>query len=129
MKAKQINTVGRRKTAVARAHLKEGAGAVVINGKPLDNYFSGTARMVVMQPLVLLELVEKFDVRINVRGGGMTGQAGAARHAISRALIRDNPDLRGELKQAGYLTRDAREVESKKYGRHKARRRPQYSKR
>ena len=113
---------GRRKSSVARVFIKRGSGKIVINGRPLNEYFHReTGRMVVMQPLELTENVETFDVMVNVRGGGETGQAGAVRHGITRALI--------ELSAAGFVTRDAREVERKKVGLRKARRRKQFSKR
>jgi len=129
-KGSYTDTVGRRKTAVARAYLKSGEGKIQVNNKPYEVYFGReTLRMIVRQPLVALNALEKFDVKINVAGGGPSGQAGAVRHAIARALIKHDPECRPELKSRGYLTRDAREVERKKYGRHKARKRPQYSKR
>lgn len=126
---KNIGT-GRRKTATARVIVRKGKGAITINGKPLDQYFGReTSRMVVRQPLELIEAVEKFDIVIRVAGGGPTGQAGAIRHGITRALIRYDETLRSPLRKAGFVTRDAREVERKKIGLRKARRRPQYSKR
>lgn len=121
---------GRRKTSVARVFLKKGAGKIVVNGKPLDDYFAReTGRMVVRQPLELTGNLESFDIKINVHGGGETGQAGAARHGITRALIDFDGSLKPSLSQAGLVTRDAREVERKKVGLHKARRRKQFSKR
>ena len=130
VKGGYLHAIGRRKSAVARVYLKEGKGAIVVNGKPYEQYFGRqTLRMVVMQPLVLLEGTEKYDIKVNVVGGGPSGQAGATRHAISRVLLKVSDEFRPALKSAGYLTRDAREVERKKYGRHKARKRPQYSKR
>jgi len=121
---------GRRKEATARVWLKAGAGAVVINGRDINNYFGReTSKMVLAQPLALLEQVGKVDVTVNVRGGGLSGQAGAIRHGISRALTRMNPDFRSPLKKAGFLTRDSRAVERKKYGQPGARRRFQFSKR
>jgi small subunit ribosomal protein S9 len=121
---------GRRKSAVARVFLKAGSGRFVVNGKPLDEYFSReTGRMVVRQPLELTESLSGFDVRVNVNGGGESGQAGAVRHGVTRALIDFNPEWKTALKQAGLVTRDAREVERKKVGLHKARRRKQFSKR
>jgi len=121
---------GRRKEATARVWLKAGTGAVVINGRDINNYFGReTSKMVLAQPLALLEQVGKVDVTVNVRGGGLSGQAGAIRHGISRALTRMNPDFRSPLKKAGFLTRDSRAVERKKYGRAKARRSFQFSKR
>ena len=121
---------GRRKSAVARVFMKSGSGRFEINGKTLDEYFSReTGRMVVRQPLTLTNYLDGLDIRINVIGGGESGQAGAARHGITRALIDFNPELKTVLKQAGLVTRDAREVERKKVGLHKARRRKQFSKR
>jgi small subunit ribosomal protein S9 len=121
---------GRRKTATARVFLRKGSGAIEVNGKPLDQYFGRqTARMVVRQPLELTEMVNQFDVKVTVKGGGMGGQAGAIRHGITRALIEYDEELRKSLRAAGYVTRDAREVERKKVGLRKARKRPQYSKR
>ncbi|ASR90746.1 30S ribosomal protein S9 [Providencia rettgeri] len=121
---------GRRKTSVARVFIKKGSGQIVVNGKPVDEYFAReTGRMIVRQPLVLTNHVESFDIKINVHGGGESGQAGAARHGITRALIDYDATLKTELKQAGLVTRDAREVERKKVGLHKARRRKQFSKR
>ena len=121
---------GRRKSAVARVFMKSGSGKFVVNGKTLEQYFSReTGLMVVRQPLELTNNLSGFDVRINVMGGGESGQAGAVRHGITRALIDFNPELKTTLKQAGLVTRDAREVERKKVGLHKARRRKQFSKR
>ena len=121
---------GRRKSAVARVFLTKGTGSIVVNGKPLDQYFSReTGRMVVRQPLVLTNSLESFDILVNVVGGGETGQAGAVRHGITRALVDYDAALKGTLKAAGLVTRDAREVERKKVGLHKARRRKQFSKR
>lgn len=121
---------GRRKSAVARVFMKAGSGRFIVNGKPLDEYFSReTGRMVVRQPLGLTESLNGFDVRVNVDGGGESGQAGAIRHGVTRALIDFNPEWKKALKQAGLVTRDAREVERKKVGLHKARRRKQFSKR
>jgi len=121
---------GRRKSAVARVFLKAGSGNIVVNGKPLDEFFSReTGRMIVRQPLVLTENESAFDILVNVTGGGESGQAGAVRHGITRALIDFNEELKGELRRAGFVTRDAREVERKKVGFHKARRRKQFSKR
>ena len=121
---------GRRKSAVARVFMKRGSGAIVVNGKPIDQFFSReTGRMIVRQPLVLTNHVESFDIKINVHGGGESGQAGAVRHGITRALIDYDETLKPALKQAGLVTRDAREVERKKVGFHKARRRKQFSKR
>lgn len=125
-----ISTTGRRKTSVARIQLKPGTGVITVNGKPFDVYFGRqTLRMILKQPLEVLGQVEKFDIDCNVDGGGMTGQAGAVRLAIARALVKQEETNRKALKPHGYLTRDARAVERKKYGHHKARRRPQFSKR
>ena len=121
---------GRRKSAVARVFLKPGKGNIIVNGKPVDEFFSReTGRMVVRQPLVLTDKLESFDILVNVMGGGESGQAGAVRHGITRALIDYDADLKSELKRAGLVTRDAREVERKKVGLHKARKRKQFSKR
>ena len=121
---------GRRKSSVARVFIKAGSGNIVVNGKPVDQYFSReTGRMIVRQPLVLTERVANFDIMVNVNGGGETGQAGAVRHGITRALIEYDSGLKSDLKKAGFVTRDAREVERKKVGFHKARRRKQFSKR
>jgi len=121
---------GRRKTAVARVFLKPGKGNITVNGKPVDEFFSReTGRMVVRQPLALVERLQDFDISVNVDGGGESGQAGAVRHGITRALIDYDATLKPALKKAGLVTRDAREVERKKVGLHKARRRKQFSKR
>jgi small subunit ribosomal protein S9 len=121
---------GRRKTSTARVFLSPGSGQIIINGKGLDDYFGRqTSRMVVRQPLELVDMVEKFDVTITVEGGGASGQAGAIRHGITRALVEYDVNLKGDLRRAGYVTRDAREVERKKVGLRKARKRPQFSKR
>lgn len=121
---------GRRKSATARVYLRKGKGAIVVNGRPVDDYFGReTARMMVRSPFVLLEMTDKFDVNVNVAGGGPSGQAGAIRHGITRALMDYNADYRPVLRKAGFVTRDAREVERKKVGLHGARKRPQYSKR
>ena len=121
---------GRRKTSAARVFLKPGTGDITVNGRPLDTFFGReTARMIVRQPLVLAEVADKFDVFVTVSGGGTTGQAGAIRHGITRALMDYDEGLRKVLRKAGFVTRDAREVERKKVGLRKARRRPQYSKR
>ncbi|HMS78468.1 MAG: 30S ribosomal protein S9 [Steroidobacteraceae bacterium] len=121
---------GRRKTAVARVFIKKGKGDIVVNGKPLDAYFAReTGRMVVRQPLEVANVVGEFDIKVNVDGGGETGQAGAVRHGITRALIDFDATLKPALSNAGLVTRDAREVERKKVGLHKARRRKQFSKR
>ena len=121
---------GRRKTSAARVYLRPGAGDITINGRPLDKFFGReTARMIVRQPLVVSELESKFDIQVNVRGGGTTGQAGAIRHGITRALLAYDESLRQPLRRAGFVTRDARAVERKKVGLRKARRATQFSKR
>jgi small subunit ribosomal protein S9 len=121
---------GRRKTSTARVFLKPGGGAITVNNKPLDVFFGRkTAQMIVRQPLELMDMSEKFDVNISVSGGGTTGQAGAIRHGLTRALMQFDESLRPGLRKAGFVTRDAREVERKKVGLRKARRATQYSKR
>ena len=121
---------GRRKSSVARVFLKKGSGRIEVNGKPIDQYFGRqTSIMVVQQPLMLTANLEAFDIRVNVHGGGESGQAGAVRHGISKALTYREPDLRPVLKAGGFLTRDSRVVERKKYGKAKARRSFQFSKR
>lgn len=121
---------GRRKSSTARVRARRGTGNITVNKRPLDEYFGReTARMIVRQPLVKIEMADKFDVDVNVNGGGNSGQAGAIRHGITRALIDYDEVLRTPLRKAGFVTRDAREVERKKVGLHKARKRPQYSKR
>jgi small subunit ribosomal protein S9 len=121
---------GRRKSAVARVFLKPGSGKIVVNEKPVDDFFSReTGRMIVRQPLNITQHDSTFDILVNVHGGGESGQAGAVRHGIARALIDYDPELKPVLRKAGLLTRDAREVERKKVGLHKARRRKQFSKR
>ena len=121
---------GRRKSSVARVFIKKGTGQFIVNGKPLTEYFSReTGQMVARQPLVLTENVETFDIKVNVRGGGETGQAGAVRHGLTRALIDFDSELKPTLSKAGLVTRDAREVERKKVGLRGARRRKQFSKR
>ena len=121
---------GRRKSSAARVYLTTGSGNIVVNDRPLDSFFGReTARMVVRQPLQTVSMLERVDVKVTVTGGGTTGQAGAIRHGIARALVDYDEELRRPLRQAGFLTRDAREVERKKVGLHKARKRPQYSKR
>lgn len=121
---------GRRKKAIARVRLVPGAGTVNVNKRSLDDYFGlDTLKLIVNQPLVLTNSVDKFDVFVNVKGGGLTGQAGAIRHGIARALVLADANLKTELKKAGYLTRDPRMKERKKYGLKKARRAPQFSKR
>ena len=121
---------GRRKTAVARVYLRPGKGVISVNGRPVDEFFSReTGRMVVRQPLELTKTTDSFDITVNVDGGGESGQAGAVRHGITRALIEYDASLKPVLKKAGLVTRDAREVERKKVGLHKARRAKQFSKR
>ena len=121
---------GRRKTSTARVYLRSGVGDIQVNGRPLDTFFGReTARMIVRQPLQLAQLEGKFDIKVSVRGGGTTGQAGAIRHGITRALMNYDESLRPPLRKAGFVTRDAREVERKKVGLRKARRATQYSKR
>ena len=130
MSATQTYGTGRRKTSTARVFLQNGAGNITVNKRPLDQYFGReVARMIVRQPLELVELSDKFDIKVTVEGGGSFGQAGAIRHGITRALMEYDEALRGSLRAAGYVTRDAREVERKKVGLRKARKRPQYSKR
>lgn len=126
----QYQGTGRRKTSVARAYMTPGTGEIIINGKQLDEYLPlDTLKMVVRSPFEVTETVGTFDVKINVNGGGYNGQAGAIRHAISRALLEVTPDYRASLKAAGFLTRDARKKERKKYGLKGARKAPQFSKR
>ena len=121
---------GRRKTSIARVRLASGSGKIVVNGRAFENYFpTETLRMVVSQPLVVTAMTGKFDIRVNVKGGGPTGQAGAVRHGIARALLENDAALRPSLKSEGLLTRDSREKERKKYGQPGARKRFQYSKR
>ena len=130
MAAQQNYGTGRRKTATARVYLKPGNGQITVNDRPLDEFFGReTGRMIVRQPLEVVQLGDRFDIDVHVEGGGITGQAGAIRHGITRALIQYDETLRKPLRQAGFVTRDAREVERKKVGRRKARRGPQYSKR
>ena len=130
MAAVQYYGTGRRKTSTARVFLKGGSGAITINGRGIDEYFGReVARMIVRQPLELTETVDQFDANITVAGGGSFGQAGAIRHGLTRALLEYDESLRGILRSAGFVTRDAREVERKKVGLRKARRRPQFSKR
>ncbi|WP_413463301.1 30S ribosomal protein S9 [Alkalilimnicola sp. S0819] len=130
MMAEQNYGTGRRKTSAARVFLKAGSGNITVNGRTLEQYFGReTARMVVRQPLELVDAVERFDIKITVSGGGTTGQAGAIRHGITRALMDYDEELRGTLRKAGFVTRDARAVERKKVGLHKARRATQFSKR
>jgi small subunit ribosomal protein S9 len=124
------HAIGRRKRSVARVYIKPGNGNIVVNDLSYDQYFGReTSTMILKQPLELLEAVEQYDIKVNVSGGGKSGQAGATRLGIARALTELNSEFRKPLKQAGFLTRDPREVERKKYGRHKARKRPQFSKR
>ena len=129
--ANQLNYgTGRRKTSAARVYLDSGKGSITVNGRPLDEFFGRqTARMVVRQPLVVTDMADKVDIKVTVQGGGTTGQAGAIRHGIARALVEHDESMRAPLRSAGFLTRDARAVERKKVGLHKARKRPQYSKR
>jgi len=130
MAVTQYYGTGRRKTSTARVFLRPGTGAIVVNNRALEVYFGrDTNRMVVRQPLALTENLEKFDVYVNVSGGGSNGQAGAIRHGITRALMQYDETLRPSLRDAGYVTRDARAVERKKVGLRKARKRPQFSKR
>jgi small subunit ribosomal protein S9 len=130
MAQKVFSATGRRKTSVARVNLKEGKGNLRVNDRTLEEYFGReTARMVVLQPFQVTQTTGSFDTEVNVQGGGISGQAGAIRHGITRALMQANADFRVPLKKAGFVTRDPRAVERKKYGRHKARKRPQYSKR
>lgn len=129
MTADQIQTTGRRKTSVARITLKPGKGQITVNGEPLDRYFPALRQEVVKAPLQLVQVLSKYDVAANVRGGGLTGQSEAVRHGIARALNKLDAEMRKPLKVAGFLTRDPRMVERKKYGRKKARRRFQFSKR
>ncbi len=124
------NGTGRRKSSVARVYLKKGSGKITVNGKAIEEFFGRqTSIMICKQPLMLTDNVETFDVQVNVHGGGESGQAGAVRHGITRALIDYDADLKPQLSAAGYVTRDAREVERKKVGLHSARRRKQFSKR
>ncbi|MFI3245739.1 MAG: 30S ribosomal protein S9 [Ferrimonas sp.] len=126
----QYYGTGRRKTSTARVFIKQGSGNITINKRSLEQFFGReTARMVVRQPLELVEMMDKFDIYVTVAGGGITGQSGAIRHGITRALMQYDETLRPTLRAAGFVTRDAREVERKKVGLRKARRRPQFSKR
>lgn len=130
MAENQYYGTGRRKSSTARVFLKAGSGSITVNNRSLEVYFGReTARMVVRQPLELVEMTEKFDLNITVVGGGISGQAGAIRHGITRALMEYDETLRSSLRKAGFVTRDARQVERKKVGLHKARKRPQFSKR
>jgi len=126
----QYYGTGRRKSSTARVFLRPGTGTITVNQRPLDEFFGReTARMVVRQPLELVEMTEKFDLYITVKGGGISGQAGAIRHGITRALMEYDEALRSDLRKASFVTRDARRVERKKVGLHKARKKPQFSKR
>ena len=126
----QYYGTGRRKSSAARVFIRQGTGNILVNKKPLDEYFGReTSRMVVRQPLELVQMADKFDIKVSVTGGGNTGQAGAIRHGITRALMQYDESLRPALRRAGFVTRDAREVERKKVGLRKARRATQYSKR
>ena len=130
MATTQYYGTGRRKTSTARVYLTSGSGNITVNTRPLDGYFGReVARMIVKQPLELVEMMEKFDIKVSVRGGGSFGQAGAIRHGITRALMDYDDELKPTLRKAGFVTRDAREVERKKVGLRKARKRPQFSKR
>lgn len=130
MSVTQYYGTGRRKTSTARVFIRSGAGDISVNKQPLDKYFGRqVARMIVRQPLELVDLIDKFDIKVTVEGGGSFGQAGAIRHGITRALMEYDESLRGTLRAAGFVTRDAREVERKKVGLRKARKRPQFSKR
>ncbi len=130
MATEQFYGTGRRKSSTARVYLRKGNGKVTVNKRPLDEFFGReTARMIVQQPLVVTEMTEKFDIVATVSGGGITGQAGAIRMGLTRALMEYDEELRRPLRKAGYVTRDAREVERKKVGLHKARKATQYSKR
>lgn len=130
MAAEQYYGTGRRKTSSARVLLRPGRGQINVNGRPLDEYFGReTARMIVRQPLQLTETADQFDIRVTVHGGGASGQAGAIRHGITRALVEYNAEWKSSLRRAGFVTRDARMVERKKVGLHKARRATQFSKR
>ena len=126
----QFYGTGRRKTSTARVFMKPGKGSITVNNKPLDTFFGRkTAQMIVRQPLELMQVTDKFDVNVTVKGGGTTGQAGAIRHGLTRALMQYDESMRPTLRKAGFVTRDAREVERKKVGLRKARRATQYSKR
>ena len=130
MANEQYYGTGRRKSSAARVFLTKGSGTIMINDRPIDEFFGReTARMIVRQPLEKVEMSDKFDIRATVKGGGISGQAGAIRHGLTRALIEYDEELRKPLRKAGYVTRDAREVERKKVGLHKARKATQYSKR
>jgi small subunit ribosomal protein S9 len=128
--AETVQATGKRKCAIAQIRMTPGAGQIIVNRRAIEEYFGReTSRMIVGQPFDVTEMQGRFDLKINVRGGGVSAQASAIRHGVSRALLLVDPEMRPALKKAGYLTRDSREVERKKYGHHKARKRPQYSKR
>ena len=130
MAIQQNYGTGRRKSSTARVFMRSGSGKIVVNGRPVDEFFGReTSRMIVRQPLVVSDMSDKFDITVTVEGGGITGQAGAIRLGIARALVEYDESLKGELRKAGFMTRDAREVERKKVGLHKARRATQFSKR
>jgi small subunit ribosomal protein S9 len=130
MALQQNYGTGRRKSSTARVFLRKGQGKIVVNGRPLDEFFGReTSRMIVRQPLVLTKTADQFDISVTVEGGGITGQAGAIRLGIARSLVEYDETLKSELRKAGFMTRDAREVERKKVGLHKARRATQFSKR
>ncbi|UZJ44834.1 30S ribosomal protein S9 [Marinimicrobium sp. C6131] len=130
MAVTQYYGTGRRKTSTARVFIAQGSGNITVNDRPLDEYFGReVARMIVRQPLENVEMADKFDVKVTVKGGGSFGQAGAIRHGLTRALMEYDETLRGSLREAGYVTRDSRAVERKKVGLRKARKRPQFSKR
>ena len=130
METNQYYGTGRRKTSTARVYLRNGTGNITVNSRPLDGYFGRqVARMIVRQPLELTGMTDRFDIRVSVRGGGSFGQAGAIRHGITRALMEYDSEMRPTLRKAGFVTRDAREVERKKVGLRKSRKKPQYSKR
>ena len=130
MAIQQNYGTGRRKSSTARVFMRSGSGKIVVNGRPVDEFFGReTSRMIVRQPLVVSDMSDKFDITVTVEGGGITGQAGAIRLGIARALVEYNDTLKGDLRKAGLMTRDAREVERKKVGLHKARRATQFSKR
>jgi small subunit ribosomal protein S9 len=123
-------STGRRKTSTARVFLRKGSGSITVNNRPLDVYFGReTSRMIVRQAIEKADMADSFDITVSVKGGGISGQAGAIRHGITRALIKYDSELRSPLRRAGFVTRDARQVERKKIGLHKARRAPQFSKR
>jgi small subunit ribosomal protein S9 len=130
MAIEQNYGTGRRKSSTARVFMRSGSGKIIVNGRPVDEFFGReTSRMIVRQPLVVSDMSEKFDFTVTVAGGGITGQAGAIRLGIARALVEYDETLKSELRKAGFMTRDAREVERKKVGLHKARRATQFSKR